>query len=546
MTLLGALPVYRRVARESPHGEGSIAMLERLLPGWRGKVFVLVMLGFAATDFLITMTLSAADATAHLVQNPLAPAALQGQNVLITLLLLALLGGVFLAGFSEAIRIAVAPVAVYLVLNAVVVVDRLVRIVTAPHVVADRSALLVSRYPDPLLMVGIALIVFPKRALGLSGFETGVSVMPLVRGRDGDTEDRPEGRIAGTRRLLTVAALIMSTFLVTSSIVTVLLIPEADFAPGGQANGRALAFLAHRGLGNVVGTVYDLSTIAILWFAGASAMAGLLNVMPRFLPRYGMAPSWARAARPLVLVVLVPMTSAAVAVALSVRRTGSRPAVVAFVLIALVFVYTTVANVVERPEGVKIAACFIAGGILVVSLLSRTLRAFELRVTDVTPDDTARGFLDECSGAGRPLRLVAHEPRPGERDSVTDPSELESGVTVRGERRGPYRVLTTSAPRSRTRSPRCCRTCATSPAPPRTPTSTGPRATRCATSAGTCSPASARSRRSPGDPAEGRARRGPAPRGARRLGRPVVAGVGPADDVPADLGGPTVISPASG
>lgn len=503
VTLLGALPVYRRVARESPHGEGSIAMLERLLPGWRGKVFVLVLLGFAATDFLITMTLSAADATAHLVQNPLAPTALQGQNVLITLLLLALLGGVFLAGFSEAIRIAVALVAVYLVLNAVVVADGLVRIVAAPHVVADWSALLVSRYPDPLLMVGIALIVFPKLALGLSGFETGVSVMPLVRGRDGDTEDRPEGRIAGTRRLLTVAALIMSTFLVTSSVVTVLLIPEPEFAPGGQANGRALAFLAHRDLGNVVGTVYDLSTIAILWFAGASAMAGLLNLVPRFLPRYGMAPSWARAARPLVLVVLVVafgvtvlfdadvdaqggayatgvlvlMTSAAVAVALSVRRTGSRPAVVAFVLIALVFVYTTVANVVERPEGVKIAACFIAG-ILVVSLLSRTLRAFELRVTDVTLDDTARGFLDECSGSGRPLRLVAHEPRPGERDSiardeeyreklaeetedhhipdpdrvvlvevtVTDPSEFESGITVRGERRGPYRVLTTSAP----------------------------------------------------------------------------------------------------
>ena len=235
--------------------------------------------------------------------------------------------------------------------------------------------------------------------------------------------------------MLATAAVIMSVFLVTSSIVTTFLIPPFEFEDGGRADGRALAFLAHQYLGDIFGTAYDLSTIAILWFAGASAMAGMLNLIPRYLPRYGMAPAWARAVRPLVLVlsataflitwlfqadvnaqggayatgVLVLFTSAGTAVALAARRAGQHRLMVAFTVITAVFVYTTADNILERPDGVKIGACFIAA-IVAVSLASRIKRAFELRVTDVKLDPTARLFIRDC--ARRTIRLVANEPEP--------------------------------------------------------------------------------------------------------------------------------------
>nr|WP_225849215.1 amino acid transporter [Streptomyces sp. HPF1205] len=492
VTLAGALPVYRRVARESPHGQGSIAMLERLLSFWKGKLFVLALLGFAATDFLITITLSAADASTHLVENPHFASALHGRQMLITLVLVALLGAVFLKGFLEAIGVAVVLVGVYLGMNVVVVVDGLYHVLTAPHLVTDWSNGLRAERGSVWVMVGVSLVVFPKLALGLSGFETGVAVMPHVRGDAGDTEDAPAGRIRDTRTLLTTAALIMSVFLIATSFITTVLIPKRDFEAGGPANGRALAYLAHEYLGSGFGTAYDFSTIAILWFAGASAMAGLLNLMPRYLPRYGMAPHWARAVRPMVLVftlvaflvtwifdanvdkqggayatgVLVLISSAAIAVTIAARKAGQRKWTIGFAVIAVVFLYTTVVNILERPDGVKIGACFIAG-IVLISLMSRLARSFELRVTSVELDDMASRFVRDI--ASRRIRFIANEPDRRDvaeyRDkakqirhdndlgpdedfvfvevTVRDPSEFESAVTVRGEvMHERYRVLT--------------------------------------------------------------------------------------------------------
>jgi len=369
------------------------------------------------------------------------------------------------------------------------------RVIADPALWTDWRTALTQQHGNPWVVVGIALVVFPKLALGLSGFETGVAVMPHINGGADDTPERPVGRIRGAKRLLTTAALIMSVFLITSSLVTTLLIPPAEFQPGGAANGRALAYLAHEYLGSAFGSVYDASTITILWFAGASAMAGMLNLIPRYLPRYGMAPHWARAVRPLVLIltlgafiitiifdasvdaqggayatgVLVLITSAAVAVTLAARHARQRGLTIAFGVIALIFIYTTGANILERPEGVKIAAVFIAA-ILAVSLASRFARSFELRVSEVTFDKTAQIFIRDT--ARRTIRFVANEPdrrdraeysdklRQVSRDNdledpndvifvevtLTDPSEFASRLQVTGEvQHGRYRVLTFSS-----------------------------------------------------------------------------------------------------
>ncbi len=431
LTLFGALPIYLKVAKESPHGQGSFALLEQLLPKWKGKTFVLCLLGFAATDFIITITLSAADAAAHVVQNPLAPYWLQ-DRMMITLVLLAVLGAIFMKGFREAIGISFFLVVSYLLMNTVVIATALTHMVEHPIVLIDWQKALFAQHGSIYVQIGLALFLFPKLALGLSGFETGVAVMPHVRGDQDDSLRQPIGRIRNTHRLLITAAAIMSVLLLCSSLVTTTLIPASEFQEGGGANGRALAYLAHQYLGHGFGTVYDVITIAILWFAGASALAGLLNLVPRYLPHYGMAPEWARGMRPLVLFftvvaflvtaifnanvdaqgaayatgVLVLMTSDAITVTLLSFKEAKRKGIY-FLIVTFVFLYTTIANCIERPDGLKIASIFIAA-ILITSLISRALRTMELRVREVMLDDQARQFVNRCDGGV--LRLVAHRP----------------------------------------------------------------------------------------------------------------------------------------
>ncbi|WP_045234806.1 hypothetical protein [Deinococcus pimensis] len=491
VTLFGALPMYRSVAGESPHGDGSISMLERLLRRWQSKLLVLILLGFVATGFIITITLSAADAAAHVVENPFLHPIVDGWNVPITLTLILLLGGVFLLGFSEAIGIAVVLVVVYLGLNLVVVGDALREVVTHPTLLSNWARSLLSTYVSPLAVIGAALLVFPRLALGLSGFETGVVVMPLVKGDAGDTEAHPKGRIKSARLLLTTAALIMSVLLIGSSFATTLLIPAAQFQPGGEANGRALAYLAHERLGEVFGTAYDVSTILILWFAGASAMAGLLNIVPRYLPRYGMAPDWARATRPLVLIytfvcvlitlifradvnaqaaayatgVLVLIGSASVAVTLSAVRRRARVEIFWFGLVSLIFGYTLIVTFIDDLSGLRLGAFFILA-IIVVSVVSRVLRSFELRTERVELDAEARRLLNRAAASGE-LRFIANELNAGDvaeyaekehevrtdthlpngvpflflEVRVADPSEFADVLEVRGVEVGGYRIL---------------------------------------------------------------------------------------------------------
>lgn len=459
ITLGCALPVYRYVAGKSPHGQGSIAMLEHLASGWWSKIIVLVLLGFAATDFVITKTLSAADAAEHMVHNPFwqeLPSFFQSQMVL-TLGLLVLLGGMFMRGFREVIGIAVVLVALYLFLNVIVIGSGLFYLLTHSELLTDWWGHVQAgewEIKNPpfagvgwLPVLATCFILFPKLALGLSGFETGVAVMPLVKGNPGDDPHAPSGRIHHTRHLLLTAAVIMSVMLLGSSFVVCTLIAPEALQTGGEAANRALAYVAHGEsrfpinplFGEAFGALYDLSTVMILWFAGASAMSGLLNLLPRYLPRYGMAPKWAEAIRPLALLltgvnllvtiifdasveaqgeayatgVMVLMSSAAVAVVIDVwqksKLSGKAKIPWGYAVAMAIFLYTTIAIVIEKPDGIRIAGAFILA-VIVASGVSRVMRSTELRFDRFEfLDEESRVLWETLKYLDFPV-LVPHRP----------------------------------------------------------------------------------------------------------------------------------------
>ncbi len=462
-TLLGALPLYLYVAGRSPNGQGATGLLERHLHGWLGKLLILALLGFAATDFVVTRTLSAADAAEHLVHNPspwlqerLAslgkadqtianwlPEPLAGRfahywnrQVVVTLGLSILsfcFWAFFRRGFTRAVvRLSIVVASIYMALNLFVLVAGLSYLANHAELIQRWWATVTQPGWRPpafslfssipwLQLLLLSLLAFPTCALGLSGFELSMIVMPLVRGRKWQGPDDLPGRIGNTRKLLVVAAVIMVFALASSALVTTLLIPPEAMAPGGAAFNRSHAYLAHGGLlangetaeqihpwfGPVFGSILDVATIVILCLTGASVTIGLRLLVPDYLHRFGMQLEWAHRLGfilhlfnvinlALTLIfhasvqaqrgtyatsVLVVLTSAGVAASLDLRsRTGIWATLLRtfFVFLTVCFAAAAFLAMVRSPASLLLSSTFI-GATIVTSIVSRGLRSTELR-----------------------------------------------------------------------------------------------------------------------------------------------------------------------
>jgi hypothetical protein len=491
MTLFGALPVYLYLAGRSPNGQSSIALLEHLVRGWLGKTLVLLLLGFAATDFVITKTLSTAAAAQHVIhdENPrlqqaidrctlatqqwVATYATPGIAAVFTrqmLVTLALGGLSFLfwaiirRGFNrKATAYAVIVVVVYLTLNAVVVGSGLVYLLSHPQLIEQWLARIAAgdwhMSGAPLTPAGAGtllatcLLLFPKVCLGLSGLEMSVVAMPEIKGGRGETAGQLAGRVRDTRRVMVVAALVMSLYLLGSVVVSTLLIPVEQFAAGGQAAGRALAYLAHGGqmadgqaaslvnswFGGRFGALYDISTVLILCLAGTSVITGLTTLLPQILLKFGMQLHWVHAWGVLFALfaavnlgvtfmfhasvddqrgayatgMLVLITNAALVTLVdryrAARQSGSRRFPWGYALVAAIFVVTTLDVIIDHPSGLAISLCFIVV-ILAMSIVSRAVRSNELRTVGLDFADAAsRQLWEQLHTLELPV-LVPHRP----------------------------------------------------------------------------------------------------------------------------------------
>jgi hypothetical protein len=346
VTLFGALPVYFYVAGKSSRGQGSIALLERLVRGWAGKTLVLFLLGFAATDFVMIKSLSLADAAQHVTHDSYLEsqhtlrdlttdlrawaAAHAGETVtsyfneqLIVTILLGLIGfwfwWILRRGFDRNVLVWAVPVVLaYLILNGIVLGagcwylwDHPERLQTWWEQIESGNWAMQAPFwagPNWPSIAILCLLLLPQLSLGLSGFELSLILMPQVRGKPDDQEEHPRSRIRNTRKVLISAALIMSVYLLAAALVTTILIPESALIGSGPANNRALAYLAHGGemaahasggaenlsplFGPAFGAVYDIVTVLLLTLAGTSVMTALAGLLPTFLLRFGMELGW--------------------------------------------------------------------------------------------------------------------------------------------------------------------------------------------------------------------------------------------------------------